>query len=50
MKELINNLRKVDKNIDHNIFKSAENVNLDAIIAYRKDGVLHSFLETYDEE
>ena len=50
MKELINDLRKVNKNIDHNIFKSAENVNLDAVIAYRKDGILHSFLDAYEEE
>lgn len=47
MKELIENLRKVNKNIDYNIFKSSENVNMDAIIKYRKDGVLHSYLDEY---
>jgi len=47
MKELIESLRKVYKNIDYNIFKSSENVNMDAIIKYRKDGVLHSYLDDY---
>ena len=47
MKELIESLRKVNKNIDYNIFKSSENVNMDAIIKYRKDGVLHSYLDEY---
>lgn len=47
MKQLIESLRKVNKNIDYNIFKSSENVNMDAIIKYRKDGVLHSYLDDY---
>lgn len=47
MKELIDNLRKVNKNIDYNIFKSSENVNMDAIIKYRKNGVLNSYLDEY---
>ena len=47
MKQLIESLRKVNKNIDYNIFKSSENVNMDAIIKYRKDGVLHSYLDEY---
>lgn len=50
MKELINHLRKTNKNIDHNIFKSSENVNLDAIIGYRKDGTLVSYLDAYENE
>lgn len=32
-----------------NIFKSIENVNLSTVIAYKKDGVKHSFLEEYDD-
>ena len=35
--------------IESNIFKSVENVNLKTIVAYKKDGIKHSFLETYDE-
>ena len=49
MKQLIKDLKKVNPNVDTNIFKSIENVNLDTVIAYRKDGVMHSFLEEYDK-
>ena len=47
VKELINNLRKKYKNIDINILRSAENVNLDTVISYRKDGKTHHFLDKY---
>ena len=49
MKNLINHFRKINKNIDYNIFKSVENVNLDTIIGYRKDGQTYSFLDDYDK-
>lgn len=47
MKELINKLREVNSHIDMNIFRSVENVNLDACIGYVKDGKRHNFLEEY---
>ena len=50
IKEIIKNLKKINPTIDDNLFKSAANVNLDAIIAYRKDGTLHSYLEKWEEE
>lgn len=50
IKEIINKLKKINPTIDDNIFKSAENVNLDAIIAYRKEGSLHSFLDSWEEK
>ncbi|MGE4571640.1 MAG: tRNA 2-thiocytidine biosynthesis TtcA family protein [Candidatus Izemoplasmatales bacterium] len=50
MKELISKLRNVYKNIDINIFRSAENVNMDAILGYIKDEEKHSYLELYDED
>ncbi|MCI8498829.1 MAG: tRNA 2-thiocytidine biosynthesis protein TtcA [Bacilli bacterium] len=34
VKRLIEQFRKVDPNIDHNIFKSMENVNLECILGY----------------
>jgi len=34
--------------MDKNIFRSEENVSLDTVIAYKKNGVKHSFLEDYD--
>ncbi len=33
--------------IEANIFKSVENVNLDTVVAYKKDGVRHHFLDEY---
>lgn len=48
-KELIRTLKKTNPNVEKCIFKSVENVSLETIIAYKKGGVKHSFLETYDE-
>ena len=48
MKELIRHFRQVNPHIETNIFKSVENVNLDACIGYVKDGKRHHFLEEYD--
>lgn len=50
MKNLIKNFRKINKNIDQNIFKSVENINLDAIIAYKTKDIKHSFLDDYDKK
>ena len=46
-KKLIAQLKKDNPFIESNIFKSVENVNLDTVIAYKKKGVRHSFLEEY---
>ena len=50
VKELIRELEKVNPNVAKNIFRSVENVNLDACIGYVKDGKRHHFLETYRRE
>lgn len=50
IKELIKNLRKVNKDIDHNIFKSMDNVNLNCILGCKKNGEYKSFLEEYDKD
>ena len=47
IKKLISNLRKQYSNIDMNIFKSTENVNLDTIISYKKSDEVHHFLEKF---
>lgn len=47
IKELIAAMKKVNPNVDMNIFRSVENVNLDACIEYVKDGKRHHFLDTY---
>jgi tRNA(Ile)-lysidine synthase TilS/MesJ/rhodanese-related sulfurtransferase len=49
VKELIRTLRKDNPYIEKNIFRSVENVNLNTVIAYKKDGVRHHFLEDYNE-
>ena len=46
-KKLIAELKKNNPYIESNIFKSVENVNLDTLIAYKKDGVRHHFLDEY---
>ena len=48
MKELIKNLRKTNKEVDHNIFKSLDNVNLNCVLGTKKDGNYESFLDHYD--
>ena len=50
IKKLIRELKKTNPFVEGNIFKSVENVNLSTIIAYKKDGVKHHFLETYDDK
>lgn len=48
IKNLIEELRELNPVIEKNIFKSAENVSLNAILGYDIDGVQHSFLDDYD--
>lgn len=49
VKELIRVLKQEDPQIEQNIFKSVENVNLSTVIAYKdKNGVKHNFLNEYE--
>lgn len=50
IKQLLANLRKIDKNFDNNIFKSMYNVNIDTAIAYQKNTITHHFLDEYDSK
>lgn len=50
MKELIKNLRKINKEVDHNIFKSLDNVNLNCVLGTKENGVYKSFLDEYEEK
>ena len=47
VKELIRKLEKGNPGVAKNIFRSVENVNLDACIGYVKNGKRHRFLEEY---
>lgn len=49
MKVLIKKFRQINPHIESNIFRSVENVNLDTIIAYKKHGEVHHFLDAYDK-
>lgn len=48
VKNLIRKLRTENPNIEKNIFNSVENVNLNTIIGYHKDGQCYNFLDDYD--
>ena len=45
---MIAELKKTNPFVEGNIFKSVENVNLETVVAYKKDGVKHHFLDDYD--
>lgn len=47
VKKLIASLKEVNPFVESNIFKSVENVNIDTVVAYKKKGVRHHFLEEY---
>ena len=46
-KKLIAALKKDNPAVEANIFKSMENVDLDAVIGYKENGKKHSFLDSY---
>lgn len=50
IKELIKELKKNFDGVEKSIFKAAENVNLDSILGWEKDGIKTKYLEVYDEE
>ena len=50
IKNLIKELKKVNPNIDNNIFKSLDNVNLNCVIGTKKNGIYNSFLNEYDDK
>lgn len=47
IKTMIRELKKTNPQVESNIFKSVQNVNLDTVIGYKKDSVKHNFLEFY---
>ena len=48
IKELIKILKKNNPEIDNNIFKSLDNINLNCVLGYKKDGKYINFLDEYD--
>lgn len=50
VKQLIAELKKDNAQIETNIFRSVQNVNLATIIGYKDNGGRHNFLDNYDSE
>jgi len=50
IKDLIEKISGNFQNVDMNIFRAAENVKMDTILGWEKNGVKHSFLDIFDEE
>ena len=50
IKKLIGELKKNNPNVDYNIFKSLDNVNLNCILGTKKDGEYSSFLDKYNDK
>ena len=49
MKKLIKELKKNNKNVDHNIFKALDNVNLNCVLGTKVNGEYKSFLSDYEK-
>ena len=47
-KLLIRELKKINPNIEHNLFGSIHKVNLDTLPGYKAANIMHSFLERFD--
>lgn len=47
IKQLIKDLKKINPDIESNIFNSIHNVKLDTFISYKQKGIEHSFLEDF---
>jgi tRNA(Ile)-lysidine synthase TilS/MesJ len=50
VKDLIRTLTAQNPQIEKNIFRSVENVNLDTVIAYKQGRTRHHFLDSYVQE
>ncbi len=50
IKDFIKKLKTINKDIDYNIFKSLDNINLNCVLGTKKDGKYESFLDNYDNE
>lgn len=50
IKELIKKLRTINSDVDNNIFKSMDNVNINAVLGIKNDGEYKSFLDDYNNK
>ena len=49
IKDLIAEIVKNNKDVENNIYKSAENIYLDRVLGWKINNVEHNFLDNYDE-
>jgi len=50
IKDMIKKIKEDFKDVDKSIFRAAQNVNMEAVLGWQKDGVNYSFLDFYDDE
>jgi tRNA(Ile)-lysidine synthase TilS/MesJ len=50
VKELIKQMQEKFSEVDKSIFRAAQNVNMDSILGWQKDGQNYSYLDFYNEE
>ncbi len=50
IKEMISNIKKDFNDVDKSIFRAAQNVNMDSILGWQKDGEKFSYLDFYDDD
>ena len=50
IKALIKELKKVNPDVEHNLFESIHNVSVDTMVEYKLNGEPHSFLERFDQK
>ncbi len=48
IKNLIKSLKKINPEMDNNIFKALDNINLNCVLGTKKNGEYHSFLDDYE--
>lgn len=49
IKDLVKELKKSFSGVDKSIFRAAQNVNMNSILGWKKDGKKYSYLDIYDE-
>jgi len=50
IKKLIKELKKNNEEIDHNIFKALDNINLNCVLGYKHNQEKHTFLEDFNKK
>ena len=50
IKDLVKELKKNFSDVDKSIFRAAQNVNMDSILGWQKDGENYSYLDFYDKD